>query len=251
MARRATAIDQIRQQAQGAVLVLDSGDTFFGRASPDQSKGALPIAAMNAMGYDAMALGANDLGAPAEVLGEHFQEADFALLSANLGPGGVLPFQPYTLLEVEGHRVALIGATSTRAENQSKLVGKTLEVEHGYDIVQQTVAQLRDQADVIIVLSNLSHGNNQRIATEVPGVDVILGSKDSGSPNHAQQFDGPQGLVVLHHPGSRGQYLALLTLHFDAAGRVASFNGKGLLLTNQYADAPEIVALLQGYGIKP
>jgi 2',3'-cyclic-nucleotide 2'-phosphodiesterase (5'-nucleotidase family) len=53
LARRATAISQFREQAQGSVLVLDGGN------SPLTSR--LILEAMNAMEYDAAALGFMDM----------------------------------------------------------------------------------------------------------------------------------------------------------------------------------------------
>ncbi len=250
MARRATAIRQLRQTAEGTFLLFDTGDTIFGRPPSDNSQGELPLRAMGLMGYQAMALGERDLGAPAEVLRERFEQAGFPILSANLGPADLLPLQPYILLEAEGHTIAIIGATATRAEQRSGKVGADLTVTKPLEAIPPLVEELRDQADVIILLSNLIQKTNLTLAQEVPGIDLILGTRDMTPPAQVQQVDGPDGRVVLQGSGQRGEQLAVLRVYFDEAGRVVRVEGEAILLNTQYADDPQMVQLLQEYGVK-
>jgi 2',3'-cyclic-nucleotide 2'-phosphodiesterase (5'-nucleotidase family) len=247
LARRATAIEQIRTEAQGTVLVFDTGDTLFGRPGSDKDQGALPIAAMGAMGYDAMALGEIDLGAKAEILRERFQEAGFPILSANLGPDDVLNIHPYILFEVEGHTVAIVGATATRAAQKSDTVGVTLEIGKPRETLPLLIEELRDQADIIIVLSNLIQQTNVALAQEVAGIDVIIGTRDGMPPTQVQHIDGPDGRVILQGSGRQGQQLAVLEVHFDADGQVALAEGQGLVLSNDYAEDPEMLQLIEQY----
>lgn len=232
------------------MLVLDSGDTLFGQAVSNQSQGQVQVRAMNAMGYNAMALGAQDLGTDVSVLSERLQEASFPILSANVGPAGVLPTQPYVLLQAQGHTIAIVGATSARAQQGAETLGVSLGVEKPFDAVERTVQEVRGQADVVIILSNLGVNNNRTIAESVPGIDVIIGTHDSAQIQ-PQLVEGPDGPVILHAAGLRGQTLGALTLNFDAQGRVLSHSGEVILLDQQYGDDPEIVQLLREYGVGP
>jgi 2',3'-cyclic-nucleotide 2'-phosphodiesterase (5'-nucleotidase family) len=223
---------------------------MFGQSASNQSQGGVQIEAMNLMGYDAMALGAQDLAAEASVLSDRLQEATFPILSTNLGPAGVLPLQPYVLRQVEGHTIAIIGATSARARNAAETLGVALEVEHPVDAVARTVGEVFDQADIIIILSNLGAQTNQTIAESVPGIDVIVGNHD-GTRMQPQLVGGPDGPVVLHAAGTRGQQLGVLTVKFDAQGRVVSHDGRLVVLDDQFANDPDIVQLLREYGVGP
>ena len=255
MARRATAIARLRQTAQGSVLVLDSGDTLFKRSTAaiptDSTLGALPIAAMNAMGYDAMALGTMDL-APIPVVTARFEEADFPVLSANVGPDGALPnVQPYLLRRVEGHTFAIIGVTAQVAGQRAQAYEMGLTIGDPVDAVRRTVKEVRDRADIIILLGNLDQEMNVSLAREVAGIDVIVGVYRSGQIR-AATIDGPEGTVVLQASGIQGEYLGILSLHFDAAGRVVSFAGQALPLTaDSYADSPEMTRLMHEYATTP
>ena len=233
------------------MLVLDSGDDLFGR--PQTQEGALPIAAMNAMGYQAMAVGEVDLGAPLSTLSERFAEAQFALLSANLqqGPSGTLPLKPYILVPFQGYTVAIIGVTSPNATAKAAAVGLPLQVEEATNAVQRAVAEVQGRAQVIIVLSNLTTAENVALARTVPGIDVILGGRDAGGGQRPTEVSGPAGRVILHAAGRQGQYLGVLKLHLDRQGQVVSYQGSALLLTADFADDPVIVQLLKQYGVQP
>jgi 2',3'-cyclic-nucleotide 2'-phosphodiesterase (5'-nucleotidase family) len=248
LARRASAIKILRENAQGHLLLLDSGDTLFGHpgwtVSEDSQKGILLVHGMNALGYDAMALGSMDL-APVAVATARFEEADFPILSANTRPGRALPnVRPYLLRKVGDHRVAIIGVTAPTAGEPAQAYGIDLRIADPVAAVRRTVNRLRRRADVIIVLGNLDPEANASLAQEVPGIDAIIGVYRSGDMRPST-VDGPEGTVVLQASGTQGEYLGVLTLHLDAAGEVVSFDGKALALTaDQYPDDPEMSSLL-------
>jgi 2',3'-cyclic-nucleotide 2'-phosphodiesterase (5'-nucleotidase family) len=255
LARRATAIAGLRQNAQGPVLVLDSGDTLFGHVgwtvSADSQQGALLIQGMNAMGYDAMALGTMDL-APVPAVTDRFEEASFPILSANVGSDGALPnVQPYLLRRVKGHTIAIVGVTALVAGQRAQAYEMDLTIEDPVDAVRRTVQEVRDRADIIILLGNLDSEMNASLAQEVAGVDAIVGVYRSGQVR-AATIDGPEGKVVLQASGVQGEYLGVLTLHFDAEGRVESFAGQALPLTaERYADDPDMARLMREYATTP
>jgi 2',3'-cyclic-nucleotide 2'-phosphodiesterase (5'-nucleotidase family) len=255
LAGRATAITLQRRAAPGSVLVLDSGDTLFVRSMnaipADSKQGGLLVAAMNAMGYDAMALGTTDL-APLPVVKARFEEADFALLSANVGPDGALPnVQPYLLRQVEDHTVAIIGITAPEAQERAQAYEMGLTIADPVAAVRRTVQEVRRWADIIILLGNLDQETNIALAQEVAGLDAIVGLYQSGQIR-ATAVEGPEGTVVLQASGVSGEYLGVLTLHLDAAGRVASFTEQALpLQADIYADDPAMMRLMREYVTKP
>ncbi len=240
------------------MLLLDTGNSLFnasGRpsATADPSQAVLPIEAMNLLGYDAMALGEQDLAAPLEVVQARLSEATFPFLSANLDPTGLLPnVQPYLLREVDGHTVALIGLTARLPEERIQTLGADPVFAGGaLESVQKIVEEIGDQAEIIIVLSTLSQNSNALLAEGVAGLDAIIGIAGGGLVK-PQVVVGPAGdQVVLHASGSQGKALGVLVLHFDAAGSVISFSGEQVDLNPQVADEPAMVRLMQKYGVRP
>ena len=255
LARRASAIQQLRAQAQGSVLLLDSGNSLYTSGKPsatsDPSGGALPVEAMNAMKYDAMALGEMDLAASSEVIRARFGEAAFSILSANVGPAGSLPnVQPYLLRSIDGRRVAIIGVTGPIPAARLQTLGINLSVEDALEAVRRTVEEVHSQAEVIILLSNLPRTENLKLAREVAGLDVVIGAY-GGEVVKPQTVEGPEGTVILCAAGAQGKSLGMLLVHFDAQGRVVTFTGQSYSLTPQYANDPEMVQIMAKYNVKP
>jgi 2',3'-cyclic-nucleotide 2'-phosphodiesterase (5'-nucleotidase family) len=203
----------------------------------------LIVRAMNAMGYDALALGPMDV-APLPLMQARFQEADFAILSANVGTEGVLPnVQPYLIEEIGGHTVAIIGATNERIGQQGfQESGLSLSVESAVVAVRRAVQEVTKQANVVVVLSNLGGRANETLAQEIPGIDAIIGAF-GGRQN--KEVAGPEGLVVLRAAGTRGEWLGVLTPRFDDGGRVAAFDAWQVALTPDYADDPDIARMIR------
>jgi 5'-nucleotidase/UDP-sugar diphosphatase len=97
----------------GNVLLLSSGDNWTGPAISTWFKGESAVEVMNAMGYRASVIGNHELDFGQEVLQARIAQADFPYLAANLYRDGTqeLPdwVKPYTLLDINGVRVGVIG----------------------------------------------------------------------------------------------------------------------------------------------
>lgn len=255
MARRATAIKQLREQTQGALILLDSGDSLFHGGywaeSEDPDQGALLVEAMNAMGYDALALGNRDLDAPLKTVKARLGEVQFPIISANVNSADVLPnLEPSLLRQVGGHTIAIVGITSEAAAQRSEALGVDLTVEDPVTAASQIVNKARKEADIVILLSNLERSETEALAQAVPGIDAIVGVYGGGQRDPVA-IPGAEGQVVFQASDTLGEYLGVLTLHFDAQGEVKSFEGRSLALTDHYADDPQMVELFRRYASRP
>ena len=119
LTRAATVIDSIRDANPGRVLLLDAGDLLQGnmlayvgaRVSPDTMVGV--VAAMNAMHYDASAIGNHEYNYGVPYLDRAVRQATFPFLSANTYlPDGSHAYKPYVIVERAGVRVGIVGATT-------------------------------------------------------------------------------------------------------------------------------------------
>jgi 2',3'-cyclic-nucleotide 2'-phosphodiesterase (5'-nucleotidase family) len=235
--------------------VLDSGGTLFRggslATSENPKQGALIAAAMNLMGYDAMALGARDLEAPLTTVQARFEEAEFPILSTNVTPGRTLPnVQPFVLREAGGHTIAVIGVTPSAAAERLAELGLAPMSPDPIAVVKRAVKRASRRADVIVLLSTLSRDAVEALVLEVPGIDAIIGL-DRGAELKPITVPGAEGEVVLHTAWNRGEYLGWLTLNLDAEGQVTGFDGHAIALTDQFVQHPEIVGLIRDYAKNP
>src|SRR5215212_8123952 len=119
LAKLATAIKQARTDNPN-LLLLDSGDTIQGtpleyihnkqnNTPPDPM-----MLSMNALKYDAMAVGNHEYNFGLKVLEKARREASFPWLSANTYKKGTdeTHYQPYLVKELNGVRVGVLGLTT-------------------------------------------------------------------------------------------------------------------------------------------
>ena len=110
-------IDREGYTADGSFLILSGGDMWTGPAISTWFAGESMVEIMNAMGYEAAALGNHEFDFKTEVLLARQGESDFPYLSANIrlkGTGERPDFVvPYVIKEVDGVSIGIIGLTTT------------------------------------------------------------------------------------------------------------------------------------------
>jgi len=241
LARRATAIKQERARNDGIVLLLDAGNALLGQWVSVRSAGRVMVEAMNAMGYDALALGEYDLAAGLEVIKQREKDASFPLLSANLVTvGDDRPIvRPYVILERDGTSFGILGLTEpgTR-EVLEKLDGATLLDPVG--VARQYVSELRGKVDVLIVLSNLGLEEDEALAAAVAGIDIIIG----GNSRRLMKEPERVGNTLIVQQGYKGEWLGRLQVTYDADRQPVSFAAEAVALTDSFGDDQEMSALV-------
>jgi 5'-nucleotidase/UDP-sugar diphosphatase len=236
--RRATKIAEERAKGD-PLLVLDAGDSLVGDQDPARkTQGETSVAAMNLMDYDAMALGPNELALGLSVLRQRIAEAEFAVLSADavLSDTGELVAVPYTLRAFDGYQVAIIGLSGGGGV-PGILILDPLET------AQNVVTQVMPLADVIILLSHAGTSIDQRIAENVPGIDLIIsgGKFELATPWRSEKT----GTLILHadeaSPGHAGRRLGIARLTFDTQGQLVEQAWQRLDLSQDIPEDPEMM----------
>jgi 5'-nucleotidase/UDP-sugar diphosphatase len=111
--------DQEGYTEDGAFLVLSGGDNFTGPAVSTWVQGESMVEVMNAMSYDASAVGNHEFDFGLAALAQRIKQADYPYLGANIAwKDGVtasldLGILPWTQLSVNGLDIAIIGLTTT------------------------------------------------------------------------------------------------------------------------------------------
>ena len=166
-------LQQVRDYftSQGdAVILADNGDSIQGGPSGTISKGQIPFDLMNKMGYSVAIPGNHEFDYGADRFLELAGEAEFEYISCNITRSGELVFNPYTIRELGGRKIAFIGITtptsilSTAPYRFSDESGNVIYdfMQHDqtgqalYDAVQAAADDARkDGADYVVVLAHL------------------------------------------------------------------------------------------------
>jgi 5'-nucleotidase/UDP-sugar diphosphatase len=245
VARRMTMVDQIRAEVPNVVL-LDAGDQFQGTLFYTQYKGGAAQEMMNALGYDAMAVGNHEFDDGPGTLGSFIRGANFPVLSANIDdsaePELAGAIQPYTILDVNGDQVGVIGFTTEDTAILSS-PGSNVLFNSIEESVQAAVDELTAQGvNKIIALSHAGFGRDRQVAEQVTGVDIVVaGHTNTYLSNEDEDAEGPYPVVVTGSDGNpillvsdytRGQYLGRLDATFDENGVVTGYEGGPIVLDN-------------------
>ncbi|MFQ5340406.1 MAG: hypothetical protein ACE5F6_02545 [Anaerolineae bacterium] len=236
MARRATVIERQRQASRN-ILVLDAGNCLVGDRDPARrTKGQTSIEVMNRMGYDAAALGGKDLELEPEVLKQRIAEAGFPLLSANAvdAATGSRLADPFTVITFERHRVGIVGISGPPASD-------AIQVRDPFHAAEVAVAQLAGDTDIIIVLSNAGETVNQAIASQIPGVDLVIGAAGKATPRSVQTEGAMLVQADQASPGHAGRFVGVAQLQFDSQGNMTESRWQRVRLSPDIPDDAEFV----------
>ena len=169
------ATRQARQADGGAVLLIDAGDMWQGTLESNLSEGASVVAAYNALGYTAAAVGnhefdfgpvgsapipTSDLDDARGALKLRASEADFPFLAANLiddTTGKAVRWEnvrPAVIVDVQGVKVGIIGVMTRNA-----LVASIAANTHGLSVaplaptIEREALQLREAGASIVIVT--------------------------------------------------------------------------------------------------
>lgn len=209
-----------------SVIVLDAGDQITGSPVSLLWKGTPIYEMMNAIPYDAAALGNHEFDFGWRQIERFAQIADFPLLCANVmtPDGTLLADAPSKILSIGGTRIAVIGVTTSQlrqmvdAENVSGL-GIRDEVE----TVRNQLDALQGKADMVIVLSHCGIATDRRLAREVSGVDLIVGSHDHVPLLRPEMCEN----TLIVQSGVNGRYMGRLDIDIDTTThKIRSHRGR-------------------------
>ncbi len=209
-------IDAIKQVVDADhVLILDIGDHMDRmRLETEGTLGQVNIEILNESGYEFMVLGNNEgLTFTPEVLERTFRDhAKFQVIASNLIETSTMQpslwMNPYVIVHKSNLRIGLIGVTAAYTVYYELLgwqaIDPILAISHYVDV-------LREQVDVLIVMSHLGLGMDQRIANEIQGIDIILG----GHTHHLLEQPLVIGSTSICAAGKLGQHVGHVTVTFD------------------------------------
>jgi 2',3'-cyclic-nucleotide 2'-phosphodiesterase (5'-nucleotidase family) len=238
------------RQASSHLLLLDAGNSLFGdRFLGQQTQGKGVVEAMNLLGYDAMALGSGDMRLGLDTLRQRMAEAKFPFLSANVVLSGTetLLTEPYIIKEMGDHRIAIIGLTEPGAADA---VNGAVTVLNPIETARRYVAEVSSKATIIIVLSHIDVEENIKLAEEVEGIDLIVSGTGQMLLGQAVQNETTGTLIVqaeMPSPGHVGRTVGVARLQIGSQGEVKGHQWAAVSLTPDFADDPEMRALLSSY----
>lgn len=267
IAELTTLIKNVRRDEPN-VFLFDSGDIFTGALSR-LTDGALMFEFMSTMGYDAMAIGNHEFDYGEAILQWQKNRAAFPVLGANLFFKDTNhPFaQRHTIIERNGIRIGVVGLLGQDAA--STAIAREhideLDVTDPATAAQLSVDELRDDVDLVVLLTHQGHtapmqtdaeadprlardiDKDIALADAVEGVDILFGGHaDAGT---WEPVVSPKNGTLIMQTFGQATYLGFLQLTLDADTReIKAYDGKLLPVdSDNLAPDPIIVDKMAAY----
>lgn len=243
LSRVSTYARRMRANADTAFILLDNGDILQGQPVMDyynQIKAdTLHVCAqvMNHLQYDAATVGNHDIECGHAVYDRLRSEFQFPWLAGNvMDTATTTPFfQPYTLIERQGKRIAIIGITTPGVpewlpyslwsglrfddmfETATRLV-KEVKAKHSPDAI---VGLFHSGIDATYggqkETDRFNHNASLLIARKVEGFDVVICGHDHKPVNYSITNDFKQSVTIVN-PGSHSRYFGVVNLTISTTG---------------------------------
>ncbi len=186
VARLATLKRQLARQNPKRTFLILAGDAFspsaLGAAEIDHQRidGAQMVAALNTAGLDYATFGNHEFDISEDHFHRRIGESRAVWFSGNVRDKDGKPFAKvpesvvFTVRGAKGGkvRIGLIGATLPVNSKPWVTYLDTVE------IIQKQAKELRSKVDVLIAVTHQTLADDQRVATTVPGLDLILGGHE-------------------------------------------------------------------------
>ncbi|HWL87298.1 MAG TPA: bifunctional metallophosphatase/5'-nucleotidase [Polyangiaceae bacterium] len=274
--RRKAAVDRVRQERGGdRVLLLDAGDFSSGTVWYAVWGGAESVFAMNALGYDAIALGNHEFDSGVEHLSHVLRGGTWSILGteratqklaaqvvvSNLDTSGAPSLRdlvvPRAIVRRGAERVGIVGGITELPESVEREGVRVLP--YVESIQKQVDALAKEGIDKIVLVSHCGTKVDIANAPKISGVDVIVAGHDHGLFGDAAALEagGLAKSVVARRKGEYplrvtgkdgapmvlvsafewGRVLGRLDVTFDGAGHIQEAQGAPVVLSGGGADA--------------
>lgn len=200
-------------------LILSGGDMWTGPAISTWFEGESMVEVMNAMGYDAAAVGNHEFDFGLDDLKARASQSDFPYLSANLrySSNGTTPvdlgIHPYTIITVSGIQVGLVGLTSTSTPVTTHPANvSSFDFIPYEDALRQIIPEVTAAgADLILVPAHICQGELEHLARQVGDLDIDLMGGGHCNELFAEEVNG----ITLIGGGSHMASYAQVNFRYD------------------------------------
>ena len=185
----------LRHETAGCTscLILNGGDLVQGTPVSTIFEGTPIYEVANLLRFDASVLGNHEFDYGWQKILEFRDKARFPLIAANVvnEQGEFLAGEPYIIRQVNGIRVAIIGALTTDLPDLTTpdLIGpwRVLPV---VETVRRYAGELRQRSDLIIVLGHLNEQEEDALLRDVPEVAAVISGHTHAGLESPKQQDG-------------------------------------------------------------
>ena len=230
-------------------IVLSQGTLFY-----TLFKGEKIAQTLNQLGFDAMTLGNHEFDDGDDLLADFLHTLKFPVVSSNIHTkhpklaSALIPYQIY-----EKHKLAVIAVTTETTTTTSN-PGNLTTFEDPVAAAKRTVSYIKKHhRDInrIIALTHIGYEKDIELAQSTTDISLIVGGHShtlignmtgakGAYPTIATNLDGDEVFVVTAYRW--GEYLGYIDVEYDRRGKIVSYEGAPIHLTNATVEEPKLKA---------
>ena len=222
---RAAFVDSVRRaDGKGKVLLLHAGDFSQGTSYFTVMKGDLEIDLINAMGYDAVALGNHEFDNGIEELTRRLKKVKCPVLCANYD---FSPFElgkyvrPYAIVRRGGLKIGIIGLLTDISRVVSSEIADRIPSLDAVEVTNKYAAVLKNEkhCDLVIALTHIGFDEGEGISdlnlvAGTRNVDAVVGGHSHTFLKKAVMEKNSDGKIVpIVQDGCWGLYEGVLKVN--------------------------------------
>ncbi|KAA0445836.1 MAG: twin-arginine translocation signal domain-containing protein [Candidatus Thioglobus sp.] len=269
-----TVLESLRDSAGGVqnTITVDGGDTWQGSGTSLWTRGADMVEACNMLGVDVMVghweftykeketlknigfFKGDFLGQNVRIMEDALLGDKYISMTEKYGGNGLyneddaLPFKPFVIKNIGGHRIAVIGQAFPRTSNANPQKYFFPDWSFGLrvDEMAELVADIRanEKPDAVILVSHNGMDVDIKMAAEVVGIDAIFGGHTHDGMPQPVEVKNAGGTTVVTNAGCSGKYIGVMDLDIKDH-KVAGYNYKMLpIISNLIKPDAQIVSYI-------
>jgi len=219
-ARRVGLIKDIKSKTKNT-LVLDAGDLYQGSVYYELFDGMPDMSFLDSAGYDAICVGNHELDKGIESFENLTKMTKTPFVAANLEfkknfyLNGKI--KSHITKDYEGYRVGVIGMTTPEFKHISAYSDE-IELRNYQKTLQFLVDYLRNDVDLLVLLSHSGIEKDIETAKNISGLDVIVGGHSHTFMEKPFYVNKPDRKTLVVQDGEFGIKLGRLDIDFDENG---------------------------------
>jgi hypothetical protein len=225
--------------------LVDLGDFTNSEATVGEMKTRFIWKTMEQLGYDASTPGVREL-TNWTLYRELVAASPIKSVATNLvvvengkeSPAGL----PTFVIEIGGVRVgffSLIGAAEVSSATPP--AGIEFRPQDPLTVARATVPELRKEAEIVVLMSEMSPQETDELLKQVQGIDVALDGRQPAWIDRAQKSTN----TIVQQTGLRGQFAGQLVLIVDPSGKITEWGSRNGPLDSVYPEKAEVTAQIK------
>ena len=223
-------------------LVVDAGDFFT--MSKKLLKDSLICEAYATIPYDALLLGDQELTRDPEFLNNVLPKTQASIVVTNLESPPLLRIRKYKIVKRGGLNIGILGVVGDNSmKYYPQEIRDSIIVTDPITAINEALGKIKTRTDIIVLLTHQGFDQDLRLAKELEGVDVIVGSHSQTVPEEPIVVNN----ILISQAGREGYYLGVIELKLSKYKKVDDRSISTVAMTQEMPDHTRVMELIKYY----